>query len=86
MDDNEQKSLAWGVLTDAKGAMRISLRDFRPHVGMLQSCGRMDLAVRIARDYLDTYTNGLNRYVQDLLRITRTSRETRLSRPGRDGA
>jgi hypothetical protein len=80
-DDNEQKTLAWGVITNAKGIMRITLRDFRPHVRMLQECGRMDLAVRIAQDYLDTYASGLNRFIQDLLRITRASRETRMDRP-----
>ena len=80
-DDNEQKTLAWGVITDAKGVMHISLRDFRPHVRMFQSCGRMDLAVRIAQDYLDAYAKGLNCFVQDLLRVTQASRETRLDRP-----
>jgi hypothetical protein len=80
-DDNEQKVLAWGVITDAKGVMRIALRDFRPHVRLLQSCGRMDLAVRIAQDYLDAYAEGLNRFVQDLLRITQASRDTLIDRP-----
>ena len=80
-DDNEQKTLAWGVLTDAKGVMRISLRDFRPHVRLLQSRGRMDLAVRIAQDYLDAYAEGLNRFVQELLRITQASRDTLIDRP-----
>ena len=31
-DDNEKKVLAWGIMTDAKGVMHISLRDARPHV------------------------------------------------------
>jgi hypothetical protein len=80
-DDNERKTLAWGVVTDARGVMHISLRDFRPHVGMLYACGRADLAHRMAHDYLDQYARGLNRYVLDLHRITRASRETRLARP-----
>jgi hypothetical protein len=79
-DDNEQKTLAWGVITDSLGVMHISLRDFRPHVRALQSCERMDLAVRIAQDYLDAYAHGLNRFVQDLLRITQARRETRLEK------
>jgi hypothetical protein len=80
-DDNEKKILAWGVITDATGVMRISLRDFRPHIGLLDSVGCRDIAVRITRDYLDAYAHGLNRYVRELQRITRTSRETRLARP-----
>lgn len=75
-DDNEKKTLAWGIVTDARGTMHITLRDFRPHVGSLVSCGRRDLAVRIAQDYLDTYARGLNDFVRDLERITRASRET----------
>lgn len=81
-DDNDQKTMAWGVITDASGVMRTSLRDFRPHVGMLDACGHKALAIRIVHDYLDAYARGLNDYVRDLIRITRTSRETRLQRQG----
>lgn len=77
-DDNEKKTLAWGILTDADGTMHITLRDFRPHVRLLLDAGRGDLAYEIAQDYLDTYVQGLNRYIGDLQRITRKSRETRL--------
>jgi hypothetical protein len=80
-DDNDKKTLAWGVITDAQGIMRLSLRDFRPHVAALNAIGRRDLAVRIAEDYLDAYAQGLNGYVQDLHRITRFSRETHLIKP-----
>lgn len=79
-DDNEKKTLAWGVITDAAGTMRISLRDFRPHVGLLQAAGFADLALLIAQDYLDTYINGFNQYVSDLQQLTRASRETRIER------
>ncbi len=82
-DDNDKKTLAWGVITDADGVMRITLRDFRPHVGMLEARGRKDLATRITQDYLDTYVHGLNNFVRDLRRITRTSRETHLRKPER---
>lgn len=75
-DDNEQKQLAWGVMTDAKSVMRIHLRDFRPHVATLLSIGRKDLASLITQDYLDAYANGLNEYVGDLLRISAASRQT----------
>jgi hypothetical protein len=80
-DDNEKKTLAWGVITDATGVMRISLRDFRPHVGLLIAAGCRDTALRITQDYLEVYARGLNRYVRELQRITRTSRETQLARP-----
>jgi hypothetical protein len=76
-DDNEKKTLAWGVLTDAGGVMRITLRDFRPHVGLLAAAGRKELAARLTQDYLDAYARGLNDFVRDLQRITLTSRETR---------
>ena len=80
-DDNDKKTLAWGAITDAQGTLRLSLRDFRPHVAALQAIGRRDLAVRAAGDYLDAYAQGLNDYVRDLHRITRFSRETRLIKP-----
>lgn len=73
-DDNEKKSLAWGILTDANGALHITLRDFRPHVALLHAAGRYDLARRVAQDYLDAYADGLNGYVHDLQRITLASR------------
>ncbi len=75
-DDNEQKTLAWGVITDAQNVMRISLRDFRPHVGLLDACGRRDMAIWITRDYLRAFAQGLNHFIRDLLHITRASRET----------
>jgi len=68
-DDNENKLLAWGVLTDAEGSMRVSLRDFRPHVAALVANGYQELANRITQDYLDSYANGLNRFIRDLLLI-----------------
>jgi hypothetical protein len=75
-DDNNQKQLAWGIITDARSIMRIHLRDFRPHVAALLANGRKDLAALIAQDYLDSYAEGLNRYIHDLTRITSSSRET----------
>jgi hypothetical protein len=82
-DDNEKKTLAWGVITDAQGVLRLTLRDFRPHVGLLEAAGRKDLAVHMAQDYLDAYANGLNDFVRDLRRLTLASRETHLSKAGR---
>ncbi len=79
-DDNEKKTLAWGILTDAQGVMRISLRDFRPHVALLQACDRQDIAAWITQDYLDNYALGLNTYIKELQKITRSSRKTRLEK------
>ena len=75
-DDNTQKQLAWGVMTDAKGIMRIHLRDFRPQVATLLSIGRKDLANMITQDYLDAYAEGFNAYIHDLSQITLASRDT----------
>src|SRR6266498_1817857 len=78
-DDNDKKTLAWGVITDAYGVMRVTLRDFRPHVALLESVGHRDLARRLAHDYLVAYVRGLNQYVQDLRRMTVSRRETRFA-------
>lgn len=74
-DDNEKKNLAWGVLTDAQGVMRLTLRDFRPHVAALVEIGHKALATRLAQHYLDTYAEGLNDYIRELRRIAAASRE-----------
>jgi hypothetical protein len=75
-DDNEQKSLAWGIITDDSGILHLSLRDFRPHVAVLQGLGMASLAQLIAQDYLDRYVEGFNQYVVELREITIASRET----------
>jgi hypothetical protein len=77
-DDNDKKSLAWGVLTDAAGVMRLTLRDFRRHVGALNEVGCRHLALAITQHTLESYAHGFNDYVRDLRRITVASRETRL--------
>ncbi|MFC1976250.1 hypothetical protein ACFLXQ_07615 [Chloroflexota bacterium] len=80
-DDNAKKTLAWGVITDADKVMRVSLRDFRPHVSLLEKIGRKDLAVRITQDYLDAFARGMNNFMADLHRITQASRETHPIKP-----
>lgn len=82
-DDNDKKTLAWAILTDADNVMRITLRDFRPHVALLKAAGRQDLALRIAEDFLVSYAEGLNQFVRDLRRITLASRETYTDEPER---
>lgn len=84
-DDNKQKSLAWGVITDARGTMRMSLRDFRPHVEALLALDRQDLANRIVRHYLESYVKGLNSYITDLQRIAQTSQNLSIINQEQDG-
>lgn len=69
-DDNEKKTLAWGVMTDANQAMIVTLRDFRPHVAALTAVHHQDLARKITQDYLNAYARGLNRYISELYTIT----------------
>lgn len=70
-DDNDQKQLTWGVLTDAQGVMQITLRDFRPHVAVLHHAGRTDLADLIAQDFLDAFVQGFNEFVQEVTQIAK---------------
>jgi hypothetical protein len=79
-DDNEKKTLAWGVITDAAGTMRLSLRDFRPSVESLIQSGETEIAQQLTQDYLDAYVNGLNQYILELRQITLASRETRMAK------
>jgi hypothetical protein len=79
-DDNEKKTLAWGVITDAEGVMTITLRDFRPHVRLLVESGQAELAQTMTQHYLDAYVQDLNDYIADLRRITLASRETRMTK------
>jgi hypothetical protein len=85
-DDNEQKTLAWGVITDDKNILHLSLRDFRPHVGVLCSLELSHLAQRITQDYLDAYASGLNQYVTELRDIVTTSHEIMANTPRRSQA
>lgn len=78
-DDNEQKTLVWGIVTDAEEQMMITLRDFRPHVGKLVRANHSELANRITQDYLTSYAHGLNNFIHELMRITLASRETDMS-------
>lgn len=81
-DDNNQKQLAWGIITDASGMLRIHLRDFRPHVQTLLNNEQKNLATLITQDYLNAYTSGFNRYIRELSRVTTASRDT-MTKPQR---
>ena len=79
-DDNDKKSLAWGVLTDQDGVVQLTLRDFRPYVTALTEAGYRPLAQRIAQDYVESYANGFNQYLRQIRRITLSSRETKIQK------
>jgi hypothetical protein len=68
-DDNDNKTLVWAVITDDAGKLHLSLRDFRPHVAALSQLGCRDLAELMAKDYLDAYVTGFNKFVETLLDI-----------------
>ncbi len=58
-DDGNSKALAWGVMTDDKNRLIVTMRDFRPHVKPLVRANRIDLAHQMARDYVVSYTADL---------------------------
>jgi hypothetical protein len=72
-DDNENKRLVWGILTDDTDQLYITLRDFRPHVAALHRLNRTDLAELIVTDYLEAYVTGLNQFTDRLLDILHAS-------------
>lgn len=65
-DDGVTKELVWGILTNDKGRMHISLRDFRPFIPMLLEMGEPQLADLLARDYLDGYVDSFNNFISEL--------------------
>jgi hypothetical protein len=65
-DDGQTKELVWGILTDDRDQMFISLRDFRPFVPLLLALGESALADQLAQDYLDSYVEGFNRFIFEL--------------------
>ncbi|MHB8628982.1 MAG: hypothetical protein ACYDBJ_25905 [Aggregatilineales bacterium] len=71
-DDNEKKTLAWGIITDAAGVVHVSLRDFRPHVTALLRIGKEGLAQAMTQDYVNAYAHGLNQFIAEALRIAQT--------------
>lgn len=58
-DDGRTKALIWGIMSDDQDRLIVTMRDFRPHVKPLIEAGRIDLAQRMAQDYVTTYTADL---------------------------
>ncbi len=72
-DDNENKTLVWGIITDDTETLHISLRDFRPYVAALTELNRLDLAQMIVTDAVESFTAGFNQFVARLLDIVNTN-------------
>ena len=68
-DDNPNKDLVWGILTDDDDMMHLTLRDFRPHVAALHKLNKIELAEMMAKDYLDAFVTGFNQFATRLLEI-----------------
>jgi hypothetical protein len=66
-DDGGTKTLVWGIMTDDRERLVITLRDFRPHVAHLAAVGRLQLAQLAARDLLNSYVDSLNAFNRNLL-------------------
>jgi len=65
-DDGATKQLIWGILTDDRDQMHVSLRDFRPFVPQLLALGEEQLANLLAQDYLNAYVQEINRFAGEL--------------------
>lgn len=72
-DDNENKLLVWGVITDDNDVMHLSLRDFRPHIASLAAQDRLDLAELMVEDYVTAFAAGFNQFVDSLLDILKAN-------------
>jgi hypothetical protein len=68
-DDGDTKLLVWGVMTTGNGQLVISLRDFRPHVALLQEAGHGVLAEVLVADFLDSYAQGINNLVKRIQKV-----------------
>lgn len=65
-DDGKAKRLVWGILTDDKGTLYVSLRDFRAHVAILIDNDMNELADLIAHDYVTSYAATVNRLITEI--------------------
>lgn len=68
-DDNQQKKLSWGVITDDNNTVHLSLRDFRPYVGVLHELGMDHLSTLVVEDYLESFAKGFNYFIVELAEI-----------------
>ncbi len=72
-DDNDKKILVWGIMTDDRDQMVITVRDFREPVLALVEAGHVALARLVVTDYLQAYMDGLYQFVAEIEVIVTTS-------------
>jgi len=65
-DDNDQKILVWGIMTDDDDRLTITLRDFRKPVLQLANAGQTEIAQRITADYLEQFVAGVYRFSKEM--------------------
>ncbi|NJL33496.1 MAG: hypothetical protein HC893_06125 [Chloroflexaceae bacterium] len=68
-DDGDTKLLVWGIMSNARGQLVITMRDFRPYIAALNAQERGDIAITLAQDYLDTYAATVNTMVRQIQHI-----------------
>jgi hypothetical protein len=76
-DDNENKTLVWGIVSDNTDTLCVTLRDFRPHITALAKIGRLDLAKMIVTHQVDEFTSNFNKFVNSLLDIMNVKKSSR---------
>jgi len=65
-DDNENKTLVWGAVTDDQEIFHLSLRDFRPHVAALATINKLAVAQMMAEDQVTAFATGFNQLVTQI--------------------
>jgi hypothetical protein len=73
-DDNDKKVLVWGIMTDDRDLMVITLRDFRPVILELSRQGYTEIAQLVTQDFLQGYCEGLIRFVNQMEAILTASK------------
>jgi hypothetical protein len=72
-DDNERKTLVWGIMTDKDNRLVITLRDFREPVTTLARSGHPKLAHQITQEFLTAYLDGVYRFAAEVEEIIQVS-------------
>ena len=73
-DDNDRKTLVWGIMTDNENSLHVTLRDFRPSVMTLALMGRAAIAEAVTQDFLNAYLRGLSAFTVELKAIVRAAK------------
>ncbi|MDM8521282.1 hypothetical protein QUF64_14650 [Anaerolineales bacterium HSG6] len=68
-DDNENKTLVWGVVSDNNDNLCLSLRDFRPYIAAFAKIDRLDIAQLVVDHLVESFAVGFNTFINSLLDI-----------------